>query len=954
MTIIEKESGCIPAVLKENLPLKNVSFVFATSVALDSWTEWCVKKPAESGVKAVALNRFIAWDKFKEKYINATEPSKHAVPSLLRKFFIQDIIRQNAESAAKGTPLFKSIINPSYAEEAYSFTNWLSSVLPELDKWYRRLAEVNGGKIVPADDEDKDYLLLYEKYREFLGDSMFEPAWVMPDFSDSDRQFIILYPEQIEDFDDYHSILDKCSNITVYKLPSTMQKQPEVICYPDSRMELRRTALSIRQLYESGVEYDEIAVHIPDIETWRPYISREFTNYCIPFVVRAGEGLTKNSAGSIFEDVYSCIQNDFSFDSVRALLLNANVPWKNPEINEALVKTSNALHCVCNYEKGRQGDVLIKALYKKGEPGKSLLDYYSKLRIAVENIVNAESFKKVLSGWFAFRSSFLSEDFSKEADNILGRCISELEELAELEEEFLVPMNLTVNSAYAFFLNELRNKKYKAQEKLKGVNIFEYKLACAGAYRYNYVIDCSQNSVNVSFNPLSFLNRQKRALLGIKNSDSASGAILRHYGKFNSENSETTFYSYSENTFNGFAIPHNFLLNSGRTRFDELDNSDFIKNERLSYIEGKPLPEKLTERQISQFFNWKDTADYKANRSGTFSENYNAVLQNKLTEVLKEKRSNREPSATSADGPFFITQSDLKNFFPCPRRWLFKNLFRIKSDTLETSLFNPRDAGNLYHKILELFMGQLDVLPVLEADETFGDREKDVLSLIDRCIKNAVFSPELHFCDSPLLTDALLSQTGSIKQTIFSFLRKLCSAKTFGGWKVTAIEKKLWSSSEDKDYGLYGKLDLVLSDVNGRIAVLDYKTSSVPTIKACNADVENQMLEDFQCAAYVSLWNGNNENTGVDFMSFFSIKDGKQTEILTPDKSDKTSEAYEPTLGVFNRYTDLFTEKVKEKSFEPKRGGKKEIDSIDVLSDCSACEYKTTCRYTYTVAGHDL
>ena len=251
-------------------------------------------------------------------------------------------------------------------------------------------------------------------------------------------------------------------------------------------------------------------------------------------------------------------------------------------------------------------------------------------------------------------------------------------------------------------------------------------------------------------------------------------------------------------------------------------------------------------------------------------------------------------------------------------------------------------------------MGQLDVLPVLEADETFGDREKDVLSLIDRCIKNAVFSPELHFCDSPLLTDALLSQTGSIKQTIFSFLRKLCSAKTFGGWKVTAIEKKLWSSSEDKDYGLFGKLDLVLSDVNGRIAVLDYKTSSVPTIKACNADVENQMLEDFQCAAYVSLWNGNNENTGVDFMSFFSIKDGKQTEILTPDKSDKTSEAYEPTLGVFNRYTDLFTEKVKEKSFEPKRGGKKEIDSIDVLSDCSACEYKTTCRYTYTVAGHDL
>ena len=93
MTIIEKEPGCIASILKENLPLKNVCFVFATGVALDSWVEWCVKTPAESGVKAVALNRFLAWDEFKEKYVNAAEPSKHAVPSLLRKFFIQDLIR---------------------------------------------------------------------------------------------------------------------------------------------------------------------------------------------------------------------------------------------------------------------------------------------------------------------------------------------------------------------------------------------------------------------------------------------------------------------------------------------------------------------------------------------------------------------------------------------------------------------------------------------------------------------------------------------------------------------------------------------------------------------------------------------------------------------------------------------------------------------------------------------
>ena len=68
MKRIELEPARIADVLKENLKHKDTIFVFSTDVALVSWAEWCVKNPQASGVKAVALERFIAWDTFKEKY----------------------------------------------------------------------------------------------------------------------------------------------------------------------------------------------------------------------------------------------------------------------------------------------------------------------------------------------------------------------------------------------------------------------------------------------------------------------------------------------------------------------------------------------------------------------------------------------------------------------------------------------------------------------------------------------------------------------------------------------------------------------------------------------------------------------------------------------------------------------------------------------------------------------
>ena len=278
-------------IFKQYLPDPSVIFVFSTDVVMNSWVDWCVCHEEESGVSAVPLERFVSWDKFKGEYVSASEPGKSAVPALLRKLFVQDLIRRNAQA-----PFFKKIINPEFAQTAGSFTDWISKMLPSLQLWHTLIAE---HPEITRDDEDSDFEILYKEYAGFLAaNNFFEPAWTIPDFSDSGKKILIIYPETLEDFADYIEVFDKCPANTLVTMPSEEPPHPLCIKYSDSRKELRMTILAIRKLVADGkAAWTDITLNVPDLETYRPYLERELTKYCVPFVIRAGFPLTSNCAG---------------------------------------------------------------------------------------------------------------------------------------------------------------------------------------------------------------------------------------------------------------------------------------------------------------------------------------------------------------------------------------------------------------------------------------------------------------------------------------------------------------------------------------------------------------------------------------------------------------------------------------------------------------------------------
>lgn len=950
----------LSSIFKQYLPDPNVIFVFSTDVVMNSWVDWCVCHEEESGVSAVELERFISWDKFKGAYASVEQADKNVIPSLLRKIFVSNLIRRNAEEK-----FFKKIINPDFADSADSFTDWIAKILPSLKLWHD-LMERSGaeGAGTPApDEEDSDFEVLYNEYNRFLqANNFFEPAWSVPDFSATEKKVLIIYPETLEDFADYIEVFDKCPAITLVTMPQEEPPHPACIKYSDSRKELRMTLLAIRKLVADGkAKWTDITLNVPDLETYRPYLERELKNYCIPFVIRAGFPLTSNCAGNIFNEILDCYNSDFSYDSVRALLLDNYIPWKKEfdEVKESLIREGQRMRCICSYnEKGGQKiDVWKEALSKINHDEREYT-FYSQLKKDITAICQSNTFAAIHVAWMAFKTRYLeSSEFSETADKIISRCITELNNLIGIEKDYCQPLGLAVDSPYSFFLNELSKKTYTPQNSATGISVFPYKLSAAAAYKYQFVIDASQNNLELPFKRLSFLNAGKRTLLKLTDEDkrfNASKTFIRLYAKSGDE--AMPMFSCAEDTFAGFAIAHTYLQTKEAKEYssllDQLEKSDFIQNEKRWFLgEVVSTSSTTTQAQQEQFLRW-----YSFNKS-----RYDEPLPYQLPVALKEKidyhlteNRNKHIQAGGKDSKkITLSQSDMKAFFPCPRRWLFSSVLELEPDNLSTSLTGRFDMGNIHHKILELYGNYLlkngETLPALDGEGQLENQDQ-LLPLLNDFTLQAIHNPEESFCDSPLTIKMLESQASAITNTIIEFLQNFCSK--FAGYKVAAVEKWYSSNNPNRDWNYTGKIDCILTAGNDSPddfgwTIIDYKNTSSAMPKPYETSIaEDGSLGDFQIPMYITLIRENEKNKDISLAAFYAIQassNQKNNIVVDENSKDKKLENFEETIGVFEEYAQDFADCVKNSDFP--------LTQVDVFDHCGGCVYKSICRYNYTIAG---
>lgn len=746
---IEIFTDDIGNLLKSKITDKKNVFVFTTDVVCQSWADWCVTEN-HTAVKSVASSRFLAWDTFKGEVVSAQKEGYSAVPSVLRKLFAHTLIQKNAENQ-----IFKKIINPypEYRKDAFAFADWISKNLPSLHVWKKRL-EKNREIYGELDDEDEDYKTLYTLYSEFLEKNrLFEPGWIDEiKFTDEKHHYYIFYPEQIEDFVDYIEIFKEAGNVSLVYLPKAVNP-PKCYEFSDSRSELRKTILRIVGIVNSGkADWTQIALTVPDFETYRPYLKRELELYSVPFVFRAGEPLSKNCAGRIFKEISGCHENEFSFDSVRALLLDETVPWKKEiqEIKENLIREGNRMRCICPFEEktGKAGggndadgnknlktekiDVWEKALLNSSA-GKSfcknasesneilksneLLNFYRKLKRQINLFFDGDAdFSKILSSWIQFREIFLeTNDFEnaefENSNRILARCVTQLKEIIEVEKTF--KEQIQIKNPFDFFMNLLDEKSYTPQQKSEGVSVFDYKLSASACFKFQFVINASQKQLDIQKKRLGFLSREKREKLGFLADDlsaSQSDVTAKLYAReTGGADGGFVHFSYAIDSFSGFSIPHSSLENL-KSQPENLI-SDYILAEKNWILGGGEEKILLTEKQKISLENWKNSAlEDESKEIGKFGYFVNGKIKENVGYVLKKSRENLDvfEFGGSPEHIKISARGDMEQFFPCPRKWVLKKILRLQDDSLDTRLMQNYDMGNLNHKILEKFMSDYE------------------------------------------------------------------------------------------------------------------------------------------------------------------------------------------------------------------------------------------------------
>jgi hypothetical protein len=933
----------ITEILRREIHNQSIRFVFPSETAASAWAE---RVYSLTGVRSAALDRFIAWDRFKEEAVRAERQDKRPVSGVIRKLFAEALVRKNAEalgrtgedarrgasSGEEGLP-FRALIPPAFAGEGHIFAGEIARVLPSLAMLRARQEDpaYTGAENAAGDDEDRDFAVLEKIYREFLSkEDLFEPSWEKPPLGDHTHGYYIFFPEALEDFIEYEPILRKEPGIHLI----TLEGEAGGEClyrYDSVRTEIRAAALEIRRLHETeGVPYEEMALSVPGLEDMSVYLLRELGLYNIPVRRRSGRVLAEYGTGKVFSLINDCGVNLFSFPSLKSLVLNEQLPWLYPKLNTELVEFGVRNNCVSGYrEKGRPVDVW-EAAFKSSPREEKLRNYYGVLKSSINSLRASRSFRDLRNRYFAFRNRVWGNTFSEEGNAVLARCVEELSALIQLEEDY---PDLVPPSPFSFFLSVLKEKQYVPVQSGGGVNIFPYRVAAASPFTCHFILNAAQDAAAVLYQPLKFLRQDKRKRLGLTDTD-ASAAFFRLYRPAVSGASLTRF-SVSDRTFAGWALPHSFFTPA---EAPPLPADPFA--EELDWwgaADPASFPAGIFPVQRRGFGRWKNFLSREVPHKFNFLDRPLAP-EERASGPLGERINRLQWLSPEGEGspasPAYlkVSATDLNQFFYCPCYWLYRKIFGLEEYAPEAKLLDDISLGLLYHEILKNLFARIKAEDRCFLPEHL-DRYRQWAS--DCAMEAARRYPAFQ---GPLAVPLLVSQSRAMARKIFGLLK--AEAKYFPGYAVADLECSL--ALHRGDILLNGRLDRVSFSPEGDPVILDYKTNAVPSRKD-STETADAALTDFQMPMYVRLYEeaAKQQIAGAFFLS---INQHDISAIIgSPGgKKGHSREDYQETLDALETYIDDFAGAVKSADFSPG-----EI----VFDRCAGCDYKNICRTTFSLNG---
>jgi hypothetical protein len=963
----------VDTVLLENIDKPASLFVFPTNVAASRWADRLLRLRRGG---TIAMEKFIAWDTFKQNSIRSKINNRQSIPAVLRKMFISALIRENADLCGQGkTPVFSSLIRAEWARAAVqsvdSFAGWLTEMLPQLGAWFRQAAGLPIAQIEESaatqraqgfTGDDRDIFTLALRYTQFLAQNgLFEPAWETPPFEDMGKECFIFFPESLSDFSEYRELLAASRHVNIINADDAEERQQpyDVFFYANSRGEITEAALYILALYKNqNVPWDSISVSIPDDMNYGPYLLREFANRNIPCVNQSGKPLAFYPAGQFFTALAGCASANFSFTSVKELLLNQHLPWKDSDDIHALIEFGIKNNCIGSWTEEKDGNEIAVNVWEDafthpfGGINAQTRRFFEDLKQRINALCRADSFADIRRQYFAFRGRFFDmEKVLSETDIVLSRCIAELTYLVEIEKSF---PGVCIPDHYSFFTGYLREITYLAQQSSSGVAILPYRTAASAPFDCHIILGASQSSLSAVFSPLAFLPKNKREKLDITDNDASFTFINLH--RINSRLPAAFFCS--EQTFSGYTIPHSALNAPVKPRqrygddpqFSAQFAADLYRAESNYYdslhcaTQGQTetaIPSELHQNQKQGFEKWRTRRQYTNDNNNTLTQDH------PLLHTIRDRFCYNQEYKDK----FSVSSSSLDPYFQCPLIWIFSRVLHLENVEAETGLMAYNISGDIYHAVLNLFLSELKQTgEAITAPIISGDDKKPVPQLPEYYSKLLAEKVETVFESFPRLPNSEYQVMSMLtarllraqKPLFFSRLENFLAEFIFcfSGFKVIATEEN-YSLSKD-NYFLNGRIDCILEDIRGdspqknSLVIVDFKTKY---------KIE-EGLANFQLPLYLRLAEMKYKKN-VDTALFFSITDSRPLVLFGvtrgmegDDYIMRGSEQYNKIMNEFDQNAARFAQEISNGTFSlfPSHP-----------EQCHDCEYNKVCRTLYRI-----
>lgn len=898
------EEGLIEKTLREKIgDMRNI-FVFPTQTAATMWADWVIQN---TGTKAVPLERFIAWDDFKSTSVRSSVQEKKSVPGVMRLMFSEKLIDENAEE-----PFLSYLVSRDFAKKAISFAPWISDVLPSLAMWKKRFEEKN----LSPDAEDNDYMEIYRRYKKFLDENgLFDPAWETPPFKADGNKYCIFFPEILMDYLEYHEILESSDDIEIIHIPEKNERKPICNFFSNSRTELRYVALKIRELHDDEkIPWDRISVSVPDMDSYGPYLDRELELYEIPHVQKNGRPLSSSGAGVLFERIRQCVMEDFSYSSIKRLLMNRELPWHDEKLNERFIEFGRENNCICSFENGDKKFDVWEESFKKPCGGKivdeKIISMYRAMKKIFTAMVKAKSFAEIRTHYFTLRDHFFDmKRCTVQSDLILSRCVTELCVLIDLEKEY---PECRIKNYYRFFTRMLDDKMYVPQETQRGVQILPYRLSAMAPFDAQVIVDSSQGSLSVNYKLLGFLSDKKRESLGFSADPNVTPLFIQLYVMSSGKrilftSAEKVFGNYGLTNGELFEVdlrkekspgmpdenqiyqPEKNILIDG----NKLDEKDFYLLEKKSLLDGDAgFPNQITSFESGGIKSWN-------------------IMQGKSCDMetsaeAKEKIAGLIEERLMRDGKVTITYSHLRAFYEDSHQFFNDFVLRIEDAENEAELMDPFAWGNLYHKILEFYCKKLS-----EEDMPLALGENGLDGQYTRILDESIDKGLDEFESSILSKEMLKSGKKSLRETMVGTVESF--SKQYAGFHIYGAEKKFVFEPENENYYFYGKIDcLLIEPATGECVLVDFKTSDNAIHSKEFFVSDDVKVPDFQMPVYTYILKNQDTAIEVENCAFFNVRKGVNKAVFGPIAGAKEEIDFEPTTERFLSLARFYAKKVLE------------------------------------------